>query len=335
MTTIMGEDVKDIPRELFYRSYTGNCFNIRDDLYPYLIEGSTTDPYQGTVPLWRNAEELNEIINHPGLTPEEQQNLKAKFHNVNPIKNEIIELMIRNVDLFELIGATGLILYGDYGDDFADSLEALTRLRIQIDESPDKDMFLELKALTKGRNSTIAEIISRQSTACIHGIGIELLTVFLTYYKTFDYMLPTNPFTLPQGFHQLDNQNIILFNVYSFIDICVYVGIYIHDEDTYGRDSRLGHLARVYMQSKSIALELFTTVANSTNLSGSMIAYPNDRQITMFDVAATWLTDEVNDGILYLPQTNFNLNYTDMAYIALRKGIRIPLQPFSYFVYSG
>lgn len=278
--TLMGDDVNVIDPLKFYRAWTGNCFDIEEDLFPYLLSGKTTDPYTNQ-PLWRNNAERDEIIKHPGLTAEQQGQLHVKLLGGNPLTKDTQALIKRNKKLFHLIGTVGLILYGDYHPDFAPSQEALAYLDNELSKSRDDAKLRDLHGTGLGA-TTLAEIMAEQGSACIHGIGMRLIRMYLSLYM----VMGGKPVmgSLPKGYNRVQNANTITYTVYAVSDPTWFVGIYLHDEETYGRSSKLGHLGYVGIKGTTQEWRDFV-IAEGRGGTSSQISYPTAREVGMYKAA--------------------------------------------------
>lgn len=279
-STLMGDEVADIDPRRLYRAWTGNCYDIVEDLYPYLLSGKTTDPYTNQ-PLWRNDAERDEILRHRGLSPAQRKQLHAKLLGGNPLTEDMQELLKRNKQVFHLIGTVGLILYGDYHPDFKPSQEALAHLDDAISKSPDADKLGDIRA-TQLNSITLGEIMSEQGSSCIHGIGMRLARLYLSLYMVMGGEPVMGP--LAKGYNRVSNPNTITYSVYALYDATYYVGIYLYDEETYGRNSKLGHLGTIVFDDTTLTWSDFDIAENQAHTS-SHIAYPTARAVSMYDAA--------------------------------------------------
>jgi hypothetical protein len=294
--TFMGTDIKDIPAQRFYRAHTGNCFDVHEDLFPYLKLGKTTDPYTG-VPLWRSQSEKNELLNHKGFSKEERSMLFAIFSNL-AIDRDIEAVLLRNVPVLRQIGLTGLLAYGDFGEEngFQVSTEALVELYNTVHSSPDAEVLLNISALPLG-SRPLKDIIERQGTSCIHGIGHELIKFYLSYYKE----LRGDVGTLLRGFIPL-GENIIVFPVFSRTLKRLTTGLYIHSETTHGRDSKTANIGFVEYTKQEL---LWEPIGNAS----SFLDHADERETSIFEMAIDemWRRVFERDNEDFIPNMIFQI----------------------------
>ena len=362
----MGENVNEIPPNEFFRAWTGNCFNIREDLFPFLLQGNAYDPYQGEgVKLWRNQEERDAILNHPGLTSGQQQQLKSKYADEQPITDDIVEVLQNNIDLFTKIGEVGLFTYVNFTrwalpfePEHIGTTRAMMKYLLEdIGEAPEpaKSVFFSLKSfmhtdankelfriIANGYNTLVASYIGGDEDiyagalkeedylSMKRQLAFEVIGLYLSYYMTLKHMGVDVP--LAKGYHAgiergaagtWPNENTVIFAGYSVTRKRTDVGIYIHDEVGYGRNSVIGNLGEVYTTFsgtfKTSVHQFKAKIGerNNTPDTGSDLLLPTERQVTLYDVASDWLMQNSNKfslaGNLQRTDDEGNISEEDLA----------------------
>lgn len=238
--TITGEDVIDISRKTLYISPSGNCFDINDDITPMLLGGTLDDPYSRT-PLWKDFREFKRtILEHPGLTAENRTALRVKFTGVMPV--EIARVIFEDhIDVFNLIGKTGIACYSDYTDDFRIATEALGHLMEEIRKLPAPAQEIMFN-LNNKRGSTVKYQLENSSASCIHGVGSALVRIYMIYLSEFNPEVHVGippPRPIKEVTRVADRVDA------SYVSVCTSnkhyaVLLYIHDFESHGAGSEYG-----------------------------------------------------------------------------------------------
>lgn len=239
--TLLGDDVKDIPQNKLYVSPYGNCFNVSEDLFPHFMNGNNTDPYTSQ-PLWRNGEERNAIINHPGWEPNERAELARLL--LAPIDYDILK---NNSSLFEKIFNAGYIMFSDYTKTFALSSNIVNKTLTELTNAGDVgEKILNVRERGFDNPQTLREILKGSANSCIHGVGIRLMKFYLDLW----HMMPQDAAdekrpNLPREIHHdtdIDDENI---KKYAKIIACQttdnrqFFMLYIYDWINGGQESHL------------------------------------------------------------------------------------------------
>lgn len=227
-SSIMGDPSIGIPEDLLYVSGSGHCFNIQEDLLPHLMSGNTDNPYT-RAPLFRTQAEMDEILNHPGLTTTERQHLRARL--LSPLLEAETRVITVYPAVFASIYHAGIRCRGDYTEHFTVASEALGLLKEALDALPvaDKEVFMQMKM----KRYTVASVLAESGNACIHAVGSTLLMIYMHYWHLLPVALRPD---LPPGAIQMDQdpdlpeeaQRYAKLIMYFIGDVC-RVSLFIFD----------------------------------------------------------------------------------------------------------
>jgi hypothetical protein len=294
-STLMGDEINDIPENKLFISKQGNCFDIEDDLFQWLLDGKTTDPYTQQ-PLWDNIAERDRLLNHQGLPKSKRALLKQKLAGSHASLT-LLNIIRKYPALYHQLGTTALICYADYHTDFTPSTEALGALRAAMDsvEPMDRAQIAELKT-TNGALSLI-DIMSH-TDGCVHGVGKSLLRIYLSIWYSIE-QVDTRP-ALVDGCSMGVTDNVTICTVYSISNASFYVLIYIHDPDSLGFNSYMTDVNTVDYVSDDGG---YSIVTDELTVTGR----PNDREINITNAVRSVIEEDVNDGDRYVPWVTFDM----------------------------
>lgn len=189
-TFVMMNDIEDIPTEKYIKLSNGYCYDI-DELIESLIMSkdeniNPSDPTRQTK-IWRDQKEKDTIINHKGIDPD----LKKRYDEMIRIKEDDIKRILKeigkNTSVLDKIAEAGFKCLNDNitswevdnPELFQEAQKVLDELRDYINKSPQK-IFYENMSVGSLRIGTILDSIHVE---CIHGIGLKLMTVYVTWYE--------------------------------------------------------------------------------------------------------------------------------------------------------
>jgi len=179
-------------KKKIYKNWNGTCFDI-DDLAGYLIanNGKNADPmriYDGVnEPLWRDKDELKSLLKFSknAITNKERKNKLVSILNtiyMDLVTPPYIAAIEKNISVFNQIFLTGCTAIADNPSSykigiFSEAVESIGILAAKIDELPLKvsKLFLNLKINT---GKTLQDILSTSNITCIHGIGIQICSIY-------------------------------------------------------------------------------------------------------------------------------------------------------------
>lgn len=235
--------IKDIPDDKFIKikSSTGMtyCYDI-DQLIQLLTTSKVNrNPYDRQ-PIWNNEDEFNKILSHPAVNEADRRLLRNIFF-FKGISENVLNAIVKNYSTFEKIGIVGMVLYNDQSDHFKPSLSALAYLDNEIEKLPrsDKILFLnEIPLITVNSYKSIGDIIKNAHEQCIHGVGQDLIKIFLFHW--FELPLGSKK-PLPNVFVQLPLKRAVAIILRHENSREMPISIYLHDEETHGIKSTLSY----------------------------------------------------------------------------------------------
>lgn len=173
--TLMGDETKDIPKIKLYISPSGNCFNISEDLVPYIKGGNNADPYTGQ-PFWTDQKGMIKFLNHPGLTKSERSELMEFLYS--PLRPDVIEILSQSPS-FRAIYDLGYTCYSDQTQDFKIALDAIKKFNNILEQDSNGQIIYELRERRANNPQSVREMIENAGSVCIHGVGINLMRLYL------------------------------------------------------------------------------------------------------------------------------------------------------------
>lgn len=202
-----------IKGEGIYRDADNNCMSVSDLRGMLLRQKRSKNPFTG-VNLWKNKEEFEKIIEI--LDDDEQAEARLIYFRPR-LPDPINAALTKHIDVFNDIAMVGCILKADYKDDFEDSVRALAHLRSRIDSIPDeKERKIFLSLSLPESSTTIADVIKSCADKCIHGVGSDLIDIYLYLRKYLDT-------ELLDAFKQTADDSVVLYPYVREGDIDVYL----------------------------------------------------------------------------------------------------------------
>ena len=218
-SNLLGDDVKDVPRKKNIR-INGVCYDV-DNVVQYLNSSrmKNVDPYNSSKQLWKNPNELENIIFHRGL----DQDIKNENMIVRQKLEDELKEVVKSQDAQKIIDymfIAGWVCVSDNPFSFADEPEkfhfaqvVITNLIEMVNESENKEAWLNY---SNSGGYNLSSVISNMAASCVHGIGFKLLghANFLYYeaikhknFKPPDIILKTNPTTKYSETFELTSPN--------------------------------------------------------------------------------------------------------------------------------
>jgi len=218
-SNLLGDDVKDVPPKKNIR-INGVCYDV-DNVVQYLNSSrmKNVDPYNTSKQLWKNQNELENIIFHLGL----DQNIKNENMIVRQKLDDELKEVVKSQDAEKIINymfIAGWVCVSDNPFSFADEPEkfhfaqvVITNLIEMVNESENKEAWLNY---SNSGGYNLSSVISNMAASCVHGIGFKLLghANFLYYeaikhnnFKPPDIILKTNPTTKYSETFELTSPN--------------------------------------------------------------------------------------------------------------------------------
>jgi hypothetical protein len=227
------ETLNDIPNNRVIKLWDNTCFDI-DELAQVLIgsNGQNQNPIPGnTNQIWRNREDLLEIVNFPTLEPDYRNQITTILANDLAERPPHIDIFIRNPDLLDLLAETGVLLLSDYTDDFNIGLEALGQLSDKITQKGEKDAKI-LFNVTNSKGKRLKKTLEDIPKNCIHGGGFNLAAYYCKIYLELEQCLGKEEMEknhkLYQGYYRLSkiSDDCILYGYplvkYNKLGVCIY-----------------------------------------------------------------------------------------------------------------
>ena len=188
-TFISMENLTEVSLDKFIKLSNGYGYDI-DELVEYMVSTkckniNPSDPTKNSK-IWNSEYELTSIINNSHLDPEILKRYKEVQIDLQKEKENLINIVENNVEILELIAETGFKLlndnissFSDNPDDFKISQTQLLTLKDKLNSNKEKDQLLNLYVEDK----TIGEVLDSAHTACIHGIGVSLMSFYATWWR--------------------------------------------------------------------------------------------------------------------------------------------------------
>lgn len=182
------ENINDVPNEDFLQLPSGYCFSI-SELIDWLNSKAfnNKNPHESKEDLFKKEDLTLDVLKK---SPELTRLLKEYFDEHQKKIISEIDILHKHIDVLYKICDTGRICYFDNSTSteqvdsstFAYSIRALTELSEMINALPleDRNIFNNLKVGL----SSLSDIIksANEGTACIHGIGKNLIEIFIVKF---------------------------------------------------------------------------------------------------------------------------------------------------------
>lgn len=175
-TNVLGDELDEMTNDEIIQDIYGYCYT-PDELISTLENSKRNENPYTRQPFWLSRASFDKLFNHSGFTDVDRAKMIAIFYPT--FDHDIINLVKSYPDIYNLIGMTGVVLKSDYGQDFKASASMLGELTKELDKlaEPIKKKFKDLK--TFGGNKTLNEIIEDSNLSCIHGVGSDILGIYL------------------------------------------------------------------------------------------------------------------------------------------------------------
>lgn len=183
----------------------GYCFTA-DEIIQTLAECKRNNNPYTNKPIWSDRTSFDVFFKQPAFSDSDRNRMLSVFYP--SFDNNILQLVEKHIDMYELIGITGTILKSDYSKDFIASTSALSILNNKLLELPTdvRDQFYKLKP--SGNDKDLIDIINNHDS-CIHRIGDHLIEMYLQIW----FNIPTqNRPPLISSLHQ------------GCVNTCIYLG---------------------------------------------------------------------------------------------------------------
>lgn len=214
-----------------------SCFDI-DELVQIMIsrgdEGQAMNWNPGTHDhgrIWNNLEELNHILNFPGIEKESKKKLKQLLkEEIKLLKGEKVprwvELLYSNQEILNTMADVGIDVLGDYTDDFAPSYIRLSEFNDLIEKTFKGKDLQSIYNLPSYFGDTFKKTMAEVSKHCIHGAGFFMTSFYLFAYTTIrSYYKDVE---LHPGFKEMSKKDTFIFG-YPYlggfspdISVCYY-----------------------------------------------------------------------------------------------------------------
>lgn len=203
----------------------GYCYDFDFFMKDIRSRKSNVNPYTNR-PLFNNVEQLNDILKHEKFDDAFREFARIALYP-SEIDKSIADAIIDNLDQFNAIGIAGYICADDYTDDFPEALLAINKLSTVLTS----EVLLNLKVPThvidpqKMENQpTVQSIIASAHGSCIHGVGNDLIKIYLYYWFEFNKsMTVSEQIILVPIFTQLQFSRAICYPVSNFTGIVLYI----------------------------------------------------------------------------------------------------------------
>lgn len=263
--------VKDIPDTDFIKIKGAGkqiyCYDIHQLVQHLITSKSNKNPYDRH-PFWQTEQEFENIINRTSISIENKTTLRAIFYP-KKISQQFMDAINNKYNTFEIIGIVGAILHHDHSFNFKSSLSALSFLDQTLDRAGEyKDIFLSMKSPNVTQN--VGEIMAHAHETCIHGIGQNLIRIFLYYWYEYEHDQHLRK-PLPFCFVQLPLLRGIAIGIRHNRNILI--SIYMHDENTHGLSS---HISYEY---------IFDVITSQLNRFSMTTQNPDHVEILAYNVA--------------------------------------------------
>lgn len=236
-TFLAQEPVEDIDPADFLQTPSGYCFSVQE-LLDWVNSGTfdNRNPHNQAENPFVTVETLKQINKHPELV----EALNKYFKHQELQRKFAIDKISQHVDVLYKIGETGRICYydnvssteaGDSGA-FEYSVAALAELSEMIHKLP-----ADIKTAFEGLKSevlTVKNIVesANAGTMCIHGVGIQLIGIFVAAFMALERMHHTvyDPHKTGMYFVKDTAGNIVIHNIelrLVFNSTDVYYGLQI------------------------------------------------------------------------------------------------------------
>lgn len=192
-TFLYQTDMSEIPEDDLLILPSGYCFSI-SEILDWIKSGTfqNMDPYltgetlfsEGNKPVW-NIKELGPAI-------------QAYFESQQKERQNAYKLIYDHLDMLYLIADTGRICYYDNlssteakdSSEFEYSISALATLQEKLQALPKnvRDALTNLRF----NNATVGDTVKQanEGTLCIHGVGINLIKIFITNFLNMEKAYP-------------------------------------------------------------------------------------------------------------------------------------------------
>lgn len=183
-------DSSDIPKDDLLRTPEGYCFSIVE-LMSWLNSSNTfnnKNPHDNNLELFKETN-IHELIKHPEL----KKKVEAYFAEKKKDRMHIIDILHKHMDILYNIGRAGRICYynsivqgGTESSPFEYAIEAIISLSEMIDKlnKKEKDVIENMLDISAKNNLTLKSLIfaANNGTTCIHGVGRNLIVMFMHYF---------------------------------------------------------------------------------------------------------------------------------------------------------
>jgi hypothetical protein len=223
-SSLIAEEFAELDESEYVRDKHGYCY-IPDEIVGFFDSKKTNkNPYTGQE-IWdmTDRDEFQRFIEQPAFTDDQRRELTLIFYPPS-FGQDFLDFIIRNLDTFNLIGMIGCALKADYSPDFKNSVEMLGYLNKKLLELPAIDERRFRSIQTVNRQSTLGELIGKSNVSCIHGVGAEMINLYLNIWF---HLNPQPP--LIGALTQLDIKSVIIF-AYIHEDVYAFY-LYKHNDE--------------------------------------------------------------------------------------------------------
>jgi hypothetical protein len=193
--TVGGYNITELEPKKLYKTKNNFCHDV-DELVEYLIATGDRD-YDPNDPnnaqkIWNNQFQKFDFFTNPNIN--KQALKKYKQMKDQAVKKQIGQM---NMDLYkfiEMVGKLGFVFANDETTSHAQtgfdtSAKLIAKFTQILEQSPTevKDKIMNLKNYN---GDTIAEILSKTNSTCIHGVGFSFAKVYFYNYLKYKRKFP-------------------------------------------------------------------------------------------------------------------------------------------------
>jgi len=186
-TFVMFDDIQQIPKTDFLQLSNGFCFSA-EELISYINDSNfaNKNPHDKNIELFTDKE--IEKIEHKEL----KKALQTYFSTKKSEYNNVIQVLHKHSRLLHVIARTGRICYFNQlsshekttSAPFERSIDAINTLMTEIYKLSEDEREVFLKLYDLSPNNSLINVIdnANKGNSCIHGVGINLIKVFIKYF---------------------------------------------------------------------------------------------------------------------------------------------------------
>jgi hypothetical protein len=232
------EDIAEIDPKLIISLSNGNCYDI-NNLLEYLIanKDENVDPIikaekNKITPLWKDNKEKQNILTHPSLNKELLKKYNEMLKEKKAEEFKFVKEIAKDISLLDKIAEVGSICLNDDTanwsenpdpNTFQKSTKAIGDLIETLQKRQDKKSWLGLTLY----NKNLQKILDAVKSTCIHGIGGQLLQLYLAIYYNLKFIHSID-IELSSFFMEIDDNTYITYQVVGLQN-----GIYPAVEQSY------------------------------------------------------------------------------------------------------